>query len=96
MIKVYAVLLSLGVIGLVVVIFVGARPPPSGEGSDQGRMSGDVSKTTLAAVLGFGMGGMSAEFSPLGLTWQVSLVVAVLAAAASVLWVRYSLRRTRA
>lgn len=92
MIKVYAVLLALGVIALVVVIFVGTLSPLRGEGSDQGRGSG-VWKTTLAAVLGFGMGGMSAEFSPLGLTWQVSLVVALLAAAASVLWVRYSLQR---
>jgi hypothetical protein len=91
MIKVYSVALGLGVVGLIVVIFGGAIAESRGrEDRDPGRRLGDRGKSVLGAVLGFGMGGMASEFSPLGPSWPVSLVIAIAAAAVSVLWVRYS------
>lgn len=50
-------------------------------------------KTLIGAVAGFGMGGMAAEFSPLDLGWQIVLFVAVAAAGAGALWVRFSTTR---
>jgi hypothetical protein len=55
---------------------------------------GPVGKLVVGAVIGFGMGGMSAEFSPLDLSWQVSLLIAIGAAIVSGLWVRYSVGQT--
>jgi hypothetical protein len=47
---------------------------------------------TVGALIGFGMGGMSAEFSPIDLSWQVCLLIAAAAALLSVFWVRYATR----
>ena len=51
-------------------------------------------KIVTGAAVGFGMGGISAEFAPLGFTWQVSLVIALAASFLSVLWVRYAVRQS--
>jgi hypothetical protein len=37
----------------------------------------------VAGLVGFGMAGMSAEFSPRDLSWPVCLVLAILGAAAA-------------
>lgn len=93
MIKVYAVVLVIGILGLLLVIFGGAfaenvaRPD-----RDPGERLGVKGKMAVGAMVGFGMGGMSAEFSPLDFSWQLSLGLAVVASAVSALWVRYSVR----
>jgi hypothetical protein len=97
MIKVYAVALTIGVIGLIVVILGGALAENLGRPDrDPGARLGDRGRMGLGGLLGFGMGGMASEFSPLGFGWQVSLLIAMGAAAVSAFWVRYSLRRSQA
>ncbi len=94
MIKVYAITLVLGVLGLIVAIFGNALAENVGRPSfDPLNRFGLVGKTIVAAVAGFGMGGMSAEFSPLDFSWQVSLLLALVAAGLSILWVRYAVTR---
>ncbi len=84
MIKVYAIALALGVAALVGVILWSSLP-------DKAVPEVRV-RMALGAILGFGMGGMAAEYSPLDLSWPVALGLAVLAAVAAVAWVRYSTR----
>lgn len=91
MVKVYAVALSLGILGLIVVILGGVFAHNVGHPErDPGERFGIFGKTLVGGLVGFGMGGMSAEFSPLGFSWQVSLLLALGAAALAVIWVRYS------
>jgi hypothetical protein len=95
MIKVYSIALVLGFIALLVIILGGALAENLGrEDRDPGVRIGPVGKLVVGAVIGFGMGGMSAEFSPLDLSWQVSLLIAIGAAIVSGLWVRYSVGQT--
>ena len=95
MIKVYSIALVLGFIALLVIILGGALAENLGrEDRDPGVRIGPVGKMVVGAVIGFGMGGMSAEFSPLDLSWQVSLLIAIGAAIVSGLWVRYSVEQT--
>lgn len=95
MVKVYAVVLSLGIVGLLVMILGGAfaenldRPD-----RDPNQRFGLRTKMAVGAAIGFGMGGMSAEFSPLDLSWPVALVIAMVAAGLSAFWVRYAVRHT--
>lgn len=91
MIKVYATSLVLGIAGLLIAILGGALAENLGRpDSDPGRRFGLSGKTAVGALTGFGMGGMSAEFSPLDFSWPVSLVLASVAAALAVVWVRYA------
>lgn len=85
MVKVYAIALALGALALIAWIFatylagnVGAwsRVNPEGRFGKRGRM-------IVAGLVGFGMAGMSAEFSPRDLSWPVCLVLAVLGAGAA-------------
>ena len=46
----------------------------------------------IGALVGFGMGGLSAEFAPQDFTWQVALVLGVLGGVGAALWVRYASR----
>jgi hypothetical protein len=93
MVKVYAIALTLGIVGLLVLILGGAFAENVGRPErDPGVRFGQAGKVTVGALIGFGMGGMSAEFSPLDLSWQVSLVIAAAAALLSVFWVRYAIR----
>jgi hypothetical protein len=95
MIKVYSIALVLGFIALLVIILGGALAENLGRADrDPGVRIGPVGKLVVGAVIGFGMGGMSAEFSPLDLSWQVSLLIAIGAAIVSGLWVRYSVGQT--
>ncbi len=94
MVKVYAVTLVLGILGLLAIVLGGALAENLGRPDrDPGERAGLMGKSAVGAMLGFGMAGMSAEFSPLDLTWQVSLLLAILAALASIFWVRYSVAR---
>lgn len=96
MVKVYAVVLVLGIVGLLVYILGGTLAENLGreEGGPDARFGLD-GKLAVGAAIGFGMGGMSAEFSPLDLSWPVALLIALVAAALSVLWVRYSVSQTK-
>lgn len=91
MIMVYATSLVLGVAGLLIAILGGAlaenldRPD-----RDPGERFGLSGKIVVGALTGFGMGGMSAEFSPLGFSRPVSLLIASIAAGLAVVWVRYA------
>ncbi|HET8738255.1 MAG TPA: hypothetical protein VFO17_00820 [Acidimicrobiia bacterium] len=93
MVKVYAVALVLGVIGLLVLLLGGALAENMGRPErDPNRFLGGNIKFWVGALIGLGMGGMSAEFSPLDLSWPVCLVIALAAASLSVVWVRYAAR----
>ena len=95
MVKVYSVALAAGLVGLLVVIVGGAFAESLGRPlRDPGEKLGPAGKTVIGALAGFGMGGLSAEFSPIDLTWQSALAVAVAAAVLSIVWVRFSVSRT--
>ena len=95
MVKVYAIALAAGLLGLLVVIVGGALAESLGRPlRDPGEKLGLAGKTVIGALAGFGMGGLSAEFSPLDVSWQLALGLAVVAAVLSVLWVRSSVSRT--
>lgn len=94
MVKVYAIALATGLLGLLMVIIGGAFADNLGRPhSDPGELLGTGGKMAVGALLGFAMGGLSAEFSPLDLSWQLALAVAGVAAVVSTLWVRYSVTR---
>lgn len=93
MVKVYAVALSLGVIGLVALVFSGAFAESTGKaGAATGRESSGFARLAVAGLIGLGMGGLSAEFSPLDLTWPVALAIAAGAALIAIAWVIWAMR----
>ena len=85
MIKVYAVVLVVGFVALVAWIFLtvlaGNLERPS---IDPEARFGLPGRRVVAAAVGFGMAGMSAEYSPLDINWPLALVAALLGAAAAV------------
>lgn len=95
MVKVYATALALAVLGLIVVIYGGALMESLGrEHRDPGRRIGVRGRMALGGMAGFGMAGMSAEFSPLDLGWPTALSLALLGAGASAIWVRFASKET--
>lgn len=91
MIKVYAVFLVVGAIGLLWAILGGALAESLQRPAlDLGERFGTAAKTTVGALAGFGMGGISAEFSPMDLGWPLSLILALVGAGLGVAWVRYA------
>ena len=94
MVKVYAVGLAVGVVGLLVVILGGAfaenvkRPD-----RDPGHRIGRAGRAAIGALTGFGMAGLSAEFSVWDLSWQAALLLAALGAAAGGAWAWYASSR---
>lgn len=88
MVKVYAVVLVVGMVGLVILLVGGAladnveRPD-----LDPGKRLGSWAAPTVGAAVGFGMGGMSAEFAPIDLSWPLALLIAMGAAGLSLIWV---------
>lgn len=84
MIKVYAVVLIVGVMALIAWIFMtvlaGNIASPN---LDPEHRFGIAGRRVVAAAVGFGMAGMSAEYSPLGIAWPLALVLAVAGAAAA-------------
>ena len=90
-VKVYAVSLVIGVVGLLVVVLGGAFAENVGrEERDPGRLIGVRGKSIVGGLVGFGMGGMSAEFSPLDFSWPIAFVLALVALVGSIFWVRYA------
>lgn len=97
MVKVYAVVLALGILGLLVVVLGGSLASNTGSDRlDPGARIGPGGKAILGSVIGFGMGGISAELAPIDLIWQVCLIIALVAAGLSVLWVRYAVGQSEA
>jgi hypothetical protein len=90
MVKFYSIALALGVVGLVVVILGGAFAENlNRDERDPGRRVGNRGRAAIGGLVGFGMAGLSAEFSTLDLTWQVALLIAVVGAAAGAIWAWY-------
>lgn len=80
MVKVYAVTLTLGAIALIAWIFaiyVGNER----QSWDPDRRFGLAGRRLVAGLVGFGLAGMSAEFSPRDFSWPVSLILALLGSA---------------
>jgi hypothetical protein len=88
-IKVYAVVLVVGIVGLIVVIFGGALAENLGrEERDPARRVGRSGRMLVAGLVGFGMAGLSAEFAPLDFSWGVSLALAIVGGVAAAVWAR--------
>jgi hypothetical protein len=93
MVKFYAIALALGVIGLMVVILGGTFAENVGrEDRNPGRRIGPAGRAVIGGLVGFGMAGLSAEFSTLDLEWPAALAVALVGAAGGGLWAWYSSR----
>ncbi len=81
MIKVYAVVLVLGFVALVGWIGTTVLAGNLGrEGLAPDNRFGVGGRRAVAGAVGFGMAGMSAEYSPLDLAWPVGLALALVAA----------------
>ena len=95
MVKVYTVVLSLATVALIAVL-MGSTLFQNLNKSDKdpNQRLGRSGKMALGSALGFGMGGMAAEFSPLDLGWPVALVLAIAGGALGALWIRYAARTT--
>lgn len=94
MVKFYSIALALGVLGLLVVIlggtFAGNVDRPE---RDPGKLMGGAGRALIGALVGFGMAGLSAEFSTFDLTWQMALLVAIVGAGAGAGWAWYAVSR---
>jgi hypothetical protein len=91
MVVVYAFSLALGFVALLVIVMGGTLTENLGrDDRDPGVRIGQRGRFVVGGVLGFGIGGMAAEFSPLDFTWPIALVAACLAALLGLLWVRYA------
>ena len=91
MVKVYAVSLAAGVVGLVILVLGDAISSERAEGDGATRF-GPGTKQLVAGLTAFGMGGLAAEFAPLDFDWPLALVLALAAGAGGVLWARYATR----
>jgi hypothetical protein len=91
MVVVYSVMLALGFAALVVIVMGGTLAENlNREDRDPGARIGQRGRLLAGAVLGFGIGGMSAEFSPLDISWPVALAIAMVAGSVGAFWVRYA------
>lgn len=82
MVKVYAVALVSGALALIAWIFLVSLGHERPDWNPEERF-GIKGRRVIAGVVGFGMAGMSAEFSPRDLTWPVALLLALAGAAAA-------------
>lgn len=97
MVTVYAVVLVVGVLGLIVLVIGGLLAASLDRPDlDPVERLGIWARPVIAAALGFGMGGMSAEFAPIDISWPLALLIAVVAALASIGWIRYAVGRSGA
>lgn len=79
MVKIYAVVLVLAITAL--LAWIGTHVLAHGAETDRFDPEdrfGLAGRRLVAAAMGFSLAGMSAEFSPRGLTWPVALMVAIL------------------
>jgi hypothetical protein len=83
-IKVYAIVLAAGVVLLIAWIFATYLGGNVSEWKrfDPEERVGKSGRRVIAGLVGFGLAGMSAEFSPFDLSWPVGLVLAVVGASA--------------
>lgn len=85
MVKVYAVVLITGIALLLGWIIARAFAVNIQRPSfDPEQRFGLLGRRVVAALVGLGMGGMSAEFSPLGIPWPLALALALLGGGAAV------------
>lgn len=86
MVKIYAVVLAAGVLALVAWIFVSylAGNAESFQRLDPENKWGKGGRRVVAAMVGFGMAGLSAEFSPRDIPWPLALALALAGAGAAV------------
>lgn len=90
MVKVYAIALAVGIVGLIWVIFGGALADNLDRAElDPGSRIGARGRMVVGAICGFGMGGMAAEFSPLAFSTAAAALLAVAGAVVGVAWIRY-------
>jgi hypothetical protein len=97
MVKVYAIVLSIGVVLLIAWIFsvyLAGNVPAWSHWSPEERF-GKRGRRMVAGLVGFGMAGMSAEFSPRDLSWPVCLALAVVGGAVAA-WYSTWIDRPRA
>jgi hypothetical protein len=86
MVRVYAVVLAVGVFLLIVWTFatyLGSNVAAWKRFDPEERL-GKPGRFVVSGMLGFGLAGMSAEFSPFDLSWPVTLALALAGAAALV------------
>ncbi|CAN5805680.1 hypothetical protein BH23ACT5_BH23ACT5_11820 [soil metagenome] len=84
MVKVYAVVLSAGLVALVAwIVFRALAVNIERHAIDPEQRLGVAGRRAVAAMVGFGMAGMSAEFSPRGITWPLALALALAGAGAA-------------
>lgn len=81
MVSVYAVVLVVGILGLIAWIFARSLRPDGPW--DPERRYGVAGRRVVAALVGFGMAGMSAEFSPRAIPWPMALALAAVGATAA-------------
>ncbi len=97
MVQVYAVVLAIGVLALIWWLFSATLAENTGRAEwDPTTRFGSRGKLAIGAMVGFGMGGLSAEFAPIDLEWPVALAIAVVAALLSIYWVRYAVAQSEA
>ena len=101
MVTVYAIVLAAGVVLLIAWIFATYLAGNVAQWSrfDPEQRLGKPGRRVVAGLVGFGLAGMSAEFSPFDLSWPVGLVLAIvggLAMAWYAGWVDRSPSGTRA
>lgn len=78
MVKIYAVVLVLGIAAL--LTWIGTHVLAQGAERDRfdpEERFGIAGRRLVAGAMGFSLAGMSAEFSPRGLTWPVALILAI-------------------
>lgn len=97
MVKVYAVALAVGALALVAWLFSATLAEGTGRANlDPGRRWGGGARAIIGGLIGFGMGGISAEFAPVEIAWPAALGIAAAAAVLSVFWVRYAFGQSEA
>ena len=84
MIGVYSIATLVGFIALVAWLLLGGGAEPGSKWDPESRF-GSKGRRPIAAAMGFGLAGLSAEFSPRDLSWPVALVLAVVGAIAMVI-----------
>jgi hypothetical protein len=90
MVKVYAVALAVGVVGLLVVILGGALAENLGrDQADPARKLGKTGRAVIGGLVGFGMAGLSAEFASLDFDWVIALLIAVTGGIGGAIWGYY-------
>ena len=84
MVKIYALVLVVGFVALLVWIMGRALSENVARPAwDPEARFGVAGRRVVAGLVGFGIAGMSAEFSPRDLSWPVALVLALVGAGAA-------------